>query len=154
MNIGKLITRHALYRPEHTAVIFENHRLTYRQFNQRVNRLANALLGLGLKKGDKLATVLGNCLELLELYQAVAKTGVVIVPLSPLLRGPGLTFILKEPGSATPAQLKAWINERVGARYQRVHEVIILEDFPRSAAGKTLKRLMREPYWADKDTKN
>lgn len=46
-----------------------------------------------------------------------------------------------------------WINERAAARYQRVSEVVIMSEFPRSAAGKTLKREMREPYWATRDRK-
>jgi acyl-CoA synthetase (AMP-forming)/AMP-acid ligase II len=50
-------------------------------------------------------------------------------------------------------ELRDWINERVAARYQRVREVIILDAFPRNAAGKTLKREMREPYWAGRATK-
>ena len=45
------------------------------------------------------------------------------------------------------------INERVGARYQRVSAVVIMQDFPRSAAGKTLKREMREPYWTGRERK-
>jgi acyl-coenzyme A synthetase/AMP-(fatty) acid ligase len=49
--------------------------------------------------------------------------------------------------------LREWINERVGARYQRVSEVVVMPDFPRSAAGKTLKREMREPYWAARQRK-
>ncbi len=96
MKINALINRHARYRPDHIAVIFGNQRLTYRQFNARVNRLANALLGLGLKKGDKVATILPNCLELLDIYWAVAKTGLVVVPLSPMLRGAGLTRLLND----------------------------------------------------------
>jgi len=40
-----------------------------------------------------------------------------------------------------------WINARVSARYQRVDRVVIMRDFPRNAAGKTLKREMRLPYW-------
>jgi triacylglycerol lipase len=44
MNIGSLLTRHARYRPDHIAVIFEQRRRSFRDFNQRVNRLANALL--------------------------------------------------------------------------------------------------------------
>ncbi len=58
MNIGSLITHHALYRPQKTAVVFEDQRLTYSEFNLRVNRLANALLNLGIGKGDKIATIL------------------------------------------------------------------------------------------------
>lgn len=86
MNIGSLFSRHAQYRPDHPAVVFKQHRLTWRQFNERINRLANALLALGIKKGDKIATILPNCLELLEIYWAAAKTGAVVVPLSTMLR--------------------------------------------------------------------
>lgn len=96
MNIRMLLNQHARYRPEHLAVVFEDHRLNYQQFNQRVNRLANALLSLGIKKGDKVATILPNSLELLETYWAAAKTGAVVVPLSPLTRGKGLTTLLAD----------------------------------------------------------
>jgi acyl-CoA synthetase (AMP-forming)/AMP-acid ligase II len=61
--------------------------------------------------------------------------------------------ILNEGASTTAADLRDWINERVAARYQRVSEVVIMKDFPRSAAGKTLKRQMREPYWAGREKK-
>jgi len=90
VNIGGLLTGHARHRPDRLAVVFDRCRLDYAQFNTRVNRLANALLADGLTKGDKLATVMPNCLELLELYWAAAKTGLVIVPLSPLLGGKAL----------------------------------------------------------------
>ncbi len=43
----------------------------------------------------------------------------------------------------TEDELRDWINERVGAKYQRVHKVVFMEDFSRGAAGKTLKRVMR-----------
>jgi long-chain acyl-CoA synthetase len=52
--------------------------------------------------------------------------------------------ILKQPGLATAEELKAWTNDRVGAKYQRLDRVILKEEFPRSTAGKTLKRVMRE----------
>ena len=100
MNLGTLLPRHARYRPHHTAVVFGEQRLTFRQFNARVNRLANALLSEGLRKGDKLATVLPNSLELLEVYWAAAKTGVVVVPSSTLLQEGGLTTLLRNSDSA------------------------------------------------------
>ena len=100
MNLGAILTRHALYRPDHLAVVFRDQRLTYREFNRRVNRIANALLEAGVRKGEKVATILPNCLELLEVYWAVAKTGAVVVPLSPLLRGRGLTSLLNDSDSA------------------------------------------------------
>jgi acyl-CoA synthetase (AMP-forming)/AMP-acid ligase II len=99
MPINTLLTRHATYRPDHLAVVFEDQRLTFAQFNRRVNRLANALLDLGLQKGDKVAMILPNCLEMLDLYWAVSKIGLVIVPLSPLLRGDGLTTLINDSDS-------------------------------------------------------
>ena len=77
MNIGSLFTRHARYRPDHPAIVFENQRLSYLEINRSINRLANALLGLGIRKGDKIATVLPNSLELYETYWAAAKSGAV-----------------------------------------------------------------------------
>lgn len=94
--IHTLLTRHATYRPNHLAVVFDDQRLTYRAFNARVNQVANALLGRGLKKGDKVATILPNCLEQLDLYWAAAKTGLVVVPLSPMLRSKGLSRLLND----------------------------------------------------------
>jgi acyl-CoA synthetase (AMP-forming)/AMP-acid ligase II len=94
VNISKLTSRHAKYRPDHLAVVFQDKRLTYGAFNKGVNRLAHALLEKGIRKGDKVATILPNCLELLEVYWAVAKMGAVVVPLSTLLLGKGLKSLL------------------------------------------------------------
>jgi acyl-CoA synthetase (AMP-forming)/AMP-acid ligase II len=58
--------------------------------------LANGFLKLGIKKGDKIATVLNNCFELLEVFWAAAKIGAVAVPLSPLLRGRGLSTLIAD----------------------------------------------------------
>jgi acyl-CoA synthetase (AMP-forming)/AMP-acid ligase II len=96
MNLGTLLTRHARFRADHTAVIFQNIRLTYFELNSSVNRLANVFLCLGIRKGDKIATILPNSLELFEIYWAVAKIGAVVVPLSPLLRGSGLVTLLRD----------------------------------------------------------
>jgi long-chain acyl-CoA synthetase len=94
MNIGTVLPRHAAFRPDHTAIIFEDQRLTYRQLHQSVNRVSNALSAAGIRKGDKVATLLSNCLELYEIYWAVAQIGAVVVPLSPLLRRQALGNLL------------------------------------------------------------
>ncbi len=96
MYLGELLRRNARYRPRHLGVVFQNQRLTYITFNDKVNRLANALLELGLKKGDKVATVLTNCMELMTLYWAAAKIGVVVVPMSPLLQENGLKHLIQD----------------------------------------------------------
>ena len=57
-------------------------------------------------------------------------------------------------GARTDAgDLKQWVNARVGASYQQVCDIAILPEFPRNAAGKTLKRVMRDEYWKDRAVK-
>jgi acyl-CoA synthetase (AMP-forming)/AMP-acid ligase II len=100
MNVGSLLPRHARYRGDHTALVVGDLRLSYRELNSYVNRLANALLGAGLRKGDKFTTVLPNCLELMAAYWAAAKTGLVVVPASPMLQDAGLATLLDDSDSA------------------------------------------------------
>jgi acyl-CoA synthetase (AMP-forming)/AMP-acid ligase II len=111
MNVGSLLPWHARFRPDHVAVICGEERLTFAELEQRVNRLANALLHLGLTKGDRLALVLPNCAELLYAYRAAALVGIVVVPLSPLLRGSGLVSLLRDSESiaviASPSMAEA-----------------------------------------------
>ena len=99
MNIGTLLPRHARYRPDHLCLAVGDERLSYRQFNTRVNALANALLAGGIAKGDKVAAILPNGVELMTLYWAAAKIGVVFVPMSLLLRAPGLETLLRNSDS-------------------------------------------------------
>jgi len=98
--LGRVLTRHARYRPQHAAVVFGNIRLTYADFNACVNRWANALANLGVVRGDRVATILPNSIELLATYWACAKIGAAAVPLSPLLLEEGVLSLLND---ATPA---------------------------------------------------
>jgi long-chain acyl-CoA synthetase len=96
MHVGSLLPAHALHRPEHLAIVCGDQRFTFRQFNERVNRLANALRALGVGKGDKIATLLPNCSALLETYWAAPKIGAVLVPLSPLTQEKALLPPLRD----------------------------------------------------------
>ena len=100
MNIGSLLPHHARYRPGHLAFACGGERFTYKMFNAYVNKLANALLACGLVKGDKFATILPNCTELMAAYWAAAKTGLVIVPSSTMLNEGGLFTLLKNSDTA------------------------------------------------------
>ena len=116
MNVGSLLPRHARLTPDRPAFVFEGLRLTFAELDARVNQLANAILSLGLRKGDRLAVILPNTAELYESYLAAAKTGVVIVPLSPLLRGPGLVSLLNDSGSSLVISFSDLANELDGVR--------------------------------------
>jgi acyl-CoA synthetase (AMP-forming)/AMP-acid ligase II len=98
MEIAGLVPHHARYRPHATAVICGEQRLSWRDFDARAARLAAALAAVGIGKGDRVATVLANCIELLDIYWACARLGAVAVPLSPLLLADGLRSLLQDAG--------------------------------------------------------
>lgn len=54
--------------------------ITWSVFNEKANRFANMLIGRGIKKGDKVAIIMYNCLEWLPIYFGVLKTGAIAVP--------------------------------------------------------------------------
>ena len=98
MTLETLSARHARYRRNDVALVFGGRRLTHAELDARANRAANALRGLGLGRGDRVGLLLDNSVELVELYLAAMKSGVVVVPLSPLLRAEGLLNLLLDAG--------------------------------------------------------
>lgn len=94
--IAGLLAHHARYQPEAVAVVFGEQRLNWREFAARCGQLAQAMAQAGVQPGDRVATVLGNCLELLTIYWACADMGAVAVPLSPLLQCSGLQSLLQD----------------------------------------------------------
>ena len=68
-------------QPEAVAAIHNDQALTYRELNQRANRLAHHLIGLGLQPGERVAMLLGRSLDLLLSQLAILKCGAVYVPL-------------------------------------------------------------------------
>lgn len=92
--LGEMIARDARRFPDKEALIYGDTRLTYRQFNARVNQLAHALLDIGIDKGSKVAILAFNCNQFMEAYFALAKIGGVAVPLNFRLHGEELKYIV------------------------------------------------------------
>lgn len=82
MNQGRFISRNARYLPDQPAIIFNERVTSFRELDERSNRLANALLGLGLRKGDRVAFQMSNRPAIVELEVALYKAGLVRVPLN------------------------------------------------------------------------
>ncbi len=99
--IGYWLTKRELLSPDKEAVVDGSRRLSYRQLNRRVNRLANGLRSLGLRSGDRLAILSYNCLEYVETVMAAAKQGLMVVPLNWRLAPKELSFILSDSGAET-----------------------------------------------------
>jgi acyl-CoA synthetase (AMP-forming)/AMP-acid ligase II len=82
LNLGQILKVNAKKFPNTVALKDKDRGFTYPEVNRRVNMLAHSLLDLGLSKGDKVAVLLENSIEIVEIYLATAKTGLVIVPIN------------------------------------------------------------------------
>jgi acyl-CoA synthetase (AMP-forming)/AMP-acid ligase II len=102
LQLADLIARHARFRPDAPALTFGDHTHSYAEFGRAVACTAQVLRTLGVQIGDRVATLLPNCRELVTLYWAAPMIGAVNVPLSPLLMGAGLSSLLND---AQPACL-------------------------------------------------
>jgi acyl-CoA synthetase (AMP-forming)/AMP-acid ligase II len=95
LHLGQVLQAHAHVMPERTGAADLERRMSFRQWNARACRLANALLGLGLTKGDRVAMLAYNRVEWLEIYAAVAKSGLIAVPVNFRLVAPEIRFIVE-----------------------------------------------------------
>src|SRR5579862_7003942 len=69
--------------------------MTFRLWYQRACRLANAFVGIGLRKGDRVCILAYNCIEWLEIYAATAMAGLIAVPINFRLGGREFTYIVE-----------------------------------------------------------
>jgi malonyl-CoA/methylmalonyl-CoA synthetase len=92
-------------RRDHAALEFQGASYTFGDIDARSNRLALLLTERGLKSGDRLCVYLANCIELIDLYLACVKLGVIFVPINILYRERELAHILTdaEPGAVVSA---------------------------------------------------
>ncbi|WP_156289666.1 acyl-CoA synthetase [Oceanobacillus salinisoli] len=80
--IGNWLVKHAYYDSERLALVYKDKRFTYKQFNERVNELANAFVEMGIRKGERVNALLYNTNEMLESMFACSKIGAIFVPIN------------------------------------------------------------------------
>src|SRR5262245_20965569 len=95
-HIGDVLRSHARVLPDKTGARDLDRAMTFAQWNARACRLANALIGLGLGKGDRVAVLAYNCVEWLEIYAATAKAGLIAVPINFRLREADIRYLLED----------------------------------------------------------
>jgi acyl-CoA synthetase (AMP-forming)/AMP-acid ligase II len=99
LHLGEIISRNARLFPNKPGARDPARSMTYRNWNDRSCRLANALLGSGLVKGDRVAILAYNCVEWMEIYVALAKAGLIAVPVNFRLVGPEIQYIVNDAGA-------------------------------------------------------
>lgn len=80
LTVGNQLVRATWRHPNKEAIVCKGKRLTYNELNTRVNSLAHGLMKMGIKKGDFVAAILMNNVELVETYFALAKIGAIAAP--------------------------------------------------------------------------
>ena len=93
-NIGDLPRRIALRYPDKPALICLDEIITFREFNERCNRMTHVFLELGVQHGDRVAFLTHNCLQFLYSWMALARIGAMTTPLNFMLRGPEIEYII------------------------------------------------------------
>ncbi|WP_217900473.1 class I adenylate-forming enzyme family protein [Maliponia aquimaris] len=96
LTFGQILDGFARLRPDELGARDLERNLTFGQWNDRARRLGNALLGLGLHKGDRVAVLAYNRLEWAEIYAATAKAGLIAVPLNFRLSAIEMRYIIKD----------------------------------------------------------
>lgn len=98
--IGPLLSNAAEQHPHRTALkTRDGFELTYAQLDERTTRLANALLDAGFAPGERIAAWLGTCPQYFELYFAVAKAGLVLVPVNNLFTQHEASYQVEDSGA-------------------------------------------------------
>jgi len=96
MQLDDCIRHHARHRGQHIALIHGDRALSYSEFDARVSRCANAMLGFGLKRGDCVALLTANDIAFAEILFASARIGALLIPLNYRLNPAELADILSD----------------------------------------------------------
>ena len=99
MNLKQMLEKDAAAVPHKAAVVFGAQRLTYQELDESSSKLANALIGLGMRKGEHVAMVLSSTIEWVVAYFGIIKSGCVAVIISPMLKAPECSSLLHDSDS-------------------------------------------------------
>jgi acyl-CoA synthetase (AMP-forming)/AMP-acid ligase II len=110
MTLGDMLRVNAEKFPDKIAIKDEKRSLTFKELNERACRLANAMRTLGLRNGDRVAVLLHNNVEYMEIYAACAKVGVICATINFRFIGPEVKYIIEDSGSRLVFVGSAFIN--------------------------------------------
>jgi long-chain acyl-CoA synthetase len=107
--------------PKNPAIIFpgafaDERKVSYRELNEKSNRLANALMDMGVKKGDRVALLMPNCPQFVISYYAVLKVGGIVVATNPLYSPREIEFQLNDCGAETMICLSLFYKTVMGVK--------------------------------------
>jgi fatty-acyl-CoA synthase len=99
MNVGYLLSNNAAKFPQKDAIVCDQGRMTFAQFERRVARLSGAMLASGLKRGERVALLFYNGSPFVESYFAAIRVGLVATPVNFRFVGDEIIHILNDSGA-------------------------------------------------------
>ncbi|NPU84346.1 MAG: long-chain fatty acid--CoA ligase [Syntrophaceae bacterium] len=96
VNLASYLEHSVHAHPGKAALIFEEERWTFREFDAEANRIANGLVDLGVEKGDRVSLFLPNCPEFLFWYFGALKMGAVVNPINTMLKERELEYVIRD----------------------------------------------------------
>ena len=108
LSIKQMFNSCAEKNPDRDYLIINDLRLPYGLVNMMARKAANALVTLGVKKGDRVGIMSPNVPQYVIAFQACAKLGAIVVPINPLAAGPEVSHYIKDSGAETVIVLAAF----------------------------------------------
>ncbi len=143
MNVGEWVTKRAVIDPDSDFLKEaerEDRAYTNREFNERVNRTAHALMSLNVSRGERVCVIMLNSSEFLEIFFALAKIGAIMVPMNLRLAVPELSYIVND------AKPKALIyTSDFADKVTEIKEKVVVPNYIRHAGGE----LKGDPLFSD-----
>lgn len=151
-----LLSGWAAERPEERVLIYEGtdifsgryEEYTYREMDELANRFANVLIGMGVRKGDRVALYQPNCPEFVIAYLGILKAGASMVPVSPIHTEREVTYVMNDAGcvaAVTATPLAANVNRD---NLPALREIILI-DVPEGA--QSFHKALREAPASEPD---
>jgi crotonobetaine/carnitine-CoA ligase len=111
---GGLLERSVERVPDQTFLYFGDLQITFKEFDEQVNRVANLLADFGVKHGDRVAVIMANCPEFLYIYYGTGRLGAIFVPLVTQSKFQEIEYTVEHSDSAilfTDAERWGYIRE-------------------------------------------
>jgi len=113
LNLAMILKENAVRIPNKTAVICDEQRIDYRDLDRQINRLANTLVSLGVKRGQAVTLMLPNIPEFVVAYFAIVKIGAICVPINTLYKEREIEYILSDSESVAFIACSGFLKDAV-----------------------------------------
>jgi len=120
ITLSDVLARHALVRPDTVAFVDPRRRCSFRQLDDRATRLANALQARGIRRGDRVAVLGLNSLELVESWLAALRLGAIAVPVNFRMREEELAYATRRKADEFDFGYVMTVHKAQGSQWDEV----------------------------------